>query len=122
VSAALGIATSLASTWQLAIVGLLSWSVAYTLVVVNTISYRQQVTPEPLLGRVNTAGRMLAWGLGWSLGGLAGGVLGNAVGIRPALLTVTSATVLAAVVAWTSPLRAARAPEREAGLAEHAAG
>jgi hypothetical protein len=105
VSAALGIATSLVTSWQLAIVCLLSWSVAYTLAVVNAISYRQQVTPEPLMGRVNTAGRMLAWGLGWSLGGVIAGVLGHAIGIRPALVIVTSATLLAVVVAWTSPLR-----------------
>jgi hypothetical protein len=104
-SAVLGIATALVTTWQLAIVGLLSWSGAYTLAVVNAISYRQQVTPEPLLGRVNTAGRMLAWGLGWSLGGALAGVLGHALGIRPALVAVSTATLLAVVVGWTSPLR-----------------
>jgi hypothetical protein len=105
-SAALGIATALVTSWQLAVVGLLSWSVAYTLAVVNAISYRQQVTPEHLMGRVNTAGRMLAWGLGWSLGGVLAGVLGHVLGVRPALVIVTSATVVAVVVAWTSPLRA----------------
>ena len=35
---------------------------ATTLVMINSITYRQQVTPEHLLGRVNTAGRMLSWG------------------------------------------------------------
>lgn len=107
VSAVLGIVTSLTSTWILAALGLFAWSCAYTMVVVNSISYRQQVTPEPLLGRVNTAGRMLAWGLGWTLGAVAGGVLGNLLGIRPALVIMASMSVVAVAVAWTSPLRRA---------------
>jgi len=107
VSALLGIVTSLTSTWVLAALGLFTWSCAYTMVVVNSISYRQQVTPEPLLGRVNTAGRMLAWGLGWTLGAVAGGVLGNLLGIRPALVIMASMSVVAVAVAWTSPLRRA---------------
>ncbi|MEJ7744721.1 MAG: hypothetical protein WKF73_20610 [Nocardioidaceae bacterium] len=49
------------TNWQLAILSLVAWSGAYSLVVINSISYRQQVTPEALMGRVNTAGRMLAW-------------------------------------------------------------
>jgi Transmembrane secretion effector len=117
-SAALGVVTSLVTTWQLAIVGLLSWSVAYTLTVVNAISYRQQVTPEHLMGRVNTAGRMLAWGLGWSAGGALAGVLGHAIGIRPALVAVSSATFLAVVVAWTSPLRSTAGRESRAATTE----
>jgi Transmembrane secretion effector len=114
-SAALGIATALVTSWQLAIVGLLSWSFAYTLAVVNAISYRQQVTPERLMGRVNTAGRMLAWGLGWSLGGVLAGVLGHAIGIREALVVVSSATLVAVVVAWTSPLRGSAGDTAVAG-------
>jgi MFS family permease len=106
VSAVLGSAVGLAPNWQLAMVGLLSWGGAYMLVVVNTISYRQQVTPEPLLGRVNTASRMLSWGLGWTLGAVAGGVLGHQLGVRPAMVSVASVSVVAVVVAWTSPLRA----------------
>jgi MFS family permease len=105
VSTVLGSAVGLAPNWQLAMVGLLSWGGAYMLVVVNTISYRQQVTPEPLLGRVNTASRMLSWGLGWTLGAVAGGVLGHQLGVRPAMVSVASVSVVAVVVAWTSPLR-----------------
>ncbi len=48
------------TSWQLGALGLLAWSGAYTLVTINTISYRQQVTPEPLLGRVSTAARMIS--------------------------------------------------------------
>ncbi len=109
ISAVLGIVTSFATSWQLAAIGLLAWSGAYTLVVVNSISYRQQVTPEHLLGRVNTAGRMLAWGLGWTVGAATAGALASAIGVRSTLHALTCVGVLAALVAWTSPLRGDRA-------------
>jgi len=75
------------------------------LVIVNAISYRQQVTPEKLLGRVNTAGRMLSWGVGWTFGSVVGGVLGNAFGIRTGMVLMGLFGCLGVVVAWTSPLR-----------------
>ncbi|MGH3485096.1 MAG: MFS transporter [Nocardioidaceae bacterium] len=110
VSAVLGIATSFATSWPLAALGLLTWSGAYMLVVVNSVSYRQQVTPEPLLGRVNTAGRMLAWGLGWTVGAAVAGALSSVIGVRSTLHAVTCVGVLAVLVAWTSPLRRADTP------------
>jgi MFS family permease len=68
VSAVIGVAAAAVTSWPLAALGLFAWSCAYTMVVVTSISYRQQVTPEHLLSRVNTAGRMLAWGLGGTVG------------------------------------------------------
>jgi hypothetical protein len=113
-SAVLGVATSWATSWELGGLGLLAWSAAYTLVVINGISYRQLVTPEPLLGRVSTAARMLSWGFGWTGGALISGLLGTWLGIRPAMVVMTSVSVLAVGLAWLSPLRAsgrANAPE-----------
>jgi MFS family permease len=112
IAAGLGIATSFATVWPLAAFGLLAWSSAYTMVVVNSVSYRQQVTPEHLLSRVNTVGRMLAWGVGWTAGAAAAGVLSSVVGVRPALHLLTGVGILAVAVAWTSPLRTAR-PDAE---------
>ena len=66
-----GSLTPLSPNWSLAALALLVWGSAYVLVIVNAISYRQQVTPEQLLGRVNTAGRMLSWGVGWTFGSVA---------------------------------------------------
>lgn len=106
VSAVLGIVTPLMPTWPLAAIALLAWGSAYVLVIVNAISYRQQVTPEQLLGRVNTAGRMLSWGVGWTLGSILGGVLGSQLGVRPAMVAMGMLGFLAVAVAWTSPLRA----------------
>ena len=48
---------------------------------VVTVSLRQQVVPAPLLGRVNSAYRMLGWGL-MPLGALAGGFVAHAAGLR----------------------------------------
>lgn len=93
------------STGSLTRPSLLARGTAYTLVVVNSISYRQQVTPEHLLGRVNTAGRMLSWGAGWTLGAVLGGTLGHVLGAGPALVAVASLGLVSVVVAWTSPLR-----------------
>jgi MFS family permease len=104
-SAVLGVMAALAPTWWLAIVALLAWGSVYTMVAVTAISYRQEVTPEPLLGRVNTAGRMLSWGVGWTLGALIGGLLGHVIGVRPAMAAMAGILGVAAVVAWTSPLR-----------------
>ena len=111
VSAVLGVLTALAPNWQWAALGLLSWSGAYMLVVVNSISYRQQVTPEPLLGRVNTAGRMLAWGAGWTGGAALAGLVASAVGVRHAMVLMTTVNLVGVVVAWTSPLRTATASD-----------
>jgi MFS family permease len=106
VSAVLGIVTALMPTWPLAAIALLAWGSAYVLVIVNAISYRQQVTPEQLLGRVNTAGRMLSWGVGWTVGSLVGGVIGSQLGVRPAMVVMGLFGFVAVLVAWTSPLRA----------------
>lgn len=105
VSAVLGIVSPLMPNWELAAIALLVWGSAYVLVIVNAISYRQQVTPEHLLGRVNTAGRMLSWGVGWTGGSVVGGLLGSSVGIRSGMVLMGAGGVVAVLVAWTSPLR-----------------
>ncbi|MEV5964256.1 MFS transporter [Kribbella sp. NPDC051952] len=105
VSALVGVLTPLAPGWIVAAIALLVWGSAYMLVIVNSVSYRQQVTPEHLLGRVNTAGRMLSWGVGWTLGAVLGGILGNAVGIRTGMVLMGLAGFVGVLVAWTSPLR-----------------
>ncbi|MER7250100.1 MFS transporter [Kribbella sp. NPDC000426] len=105
VSALLGVLTPLSPDWVAAAIATLVWGSAYVLVIVNAISYRQQVTPEKLLGRVNTAGRMLSWGVGWTLGSVVGGVLGNAYGPRTGMVLMGLFGCLGVIFAWTSPLR-----------------
>ncbi|HZX08055.1 MFS transporter [Kribbella sp.] len=104
-SALLGVLAPLSPHWIVAALALLVWGSAYVLVLVNAVSYRQQVTPENLLGRVNTAGRMLSWGVGWTLGSVLGGLLGTAFGPRTGMVLMGLSGCAGVVVAWTSPLR-----------------
>lgn len=62
------------------------------LVVINAITHRQQVTPEPLQSRVNTTGRMLAWGAGAPAGAFIGGAVAELAGVRWALVVAAPST------------------------------
>lgn len=100
-----GVLVALTSTWAVAISLMVLWGVSYQGVVLNSMTYRQQVTPEAMLGRVNTAGRMLSFGVGWTGGALMASALAGAIGLRPALVSVVSVGLVAAVFGWLSPLR-----------------
>lgn len=104
-SAVLGVVTTLTSNWVVAAGCLALWGIFYQLVIVNSITYRMQVTPDGLQGRVNTAGRALSFGLGWSLGAAVGGALEPFLGLRWAMVVLVLLTAVAAVHAWLSPLR-----------------
>jgi hypothetical protein len=105
IAAALGVIVPFLTVWWVAAFAMAVWGVFYQLVIVNSVTYRQQVTPEHLLGRVNTAGRMLAWGMGWTGGAFLAGVLVGWLGLVTTLVVLSTSQVLATVVAWTSPLR-----------------
>lgn len=66
---------------------------------VVTISYRQASVPDHLLGRVNSAYRMCAWGSG-PLGALAGGLLTSATSTSTAFVAAGVATGLMVPVVW----------------------
>jgi MFS family permease len=63
---------------------------------VTTVSFRQRVTPDHLLGRLNSAYRLVAWGTR-PLGAAIGGVLGQALGTR-AVFVAMGALSLAVLV------------------------
>jgi len=105
VSAVLCTATAFAYDWVTGSLALVAWGAAYMGVVINSITYRQQVTPEPLMSRVNTTGRMLSFGLGWPVGSVLGGVVAQLSGPREAMLAGAVVLAVGVVVAWTSPLR-----------------
>jgi len=105
VSGVAGLLVALSTQWLVAAALMTVWGVAYQLVIINSLTYRQQVTPEHLLSRVNTAGRMLSWGVGWTLGALVAGGLSTRMGVRPAMISVVSVGLLAAVYGCLSPLR-----------------
>ena len=51
-----GVVVAMTSTWQVAVAVMVVWGVSYQGVVLNSMTYRQQVTPEPLLGSTRPAG------------------------------------------------------------------
>ena len=63
---------------------------------VIAVSLRQTVTPDRLLGRVNSAYRLVAWGV-MPIGAAAGGLLAQFAGLR-AVFIATAAVMLAMMV------------------------
>jgi MFS family permease len=108
VAGALGVGTAFVRHWLVAVVAIAAWAVPSMMVVLNAITLRQKVTPDRLQSRVNTAGRMVGFGLGTPLGAVVGGLTAQAYGPRAAMLLAGALLGAAAVVAWLSPLRTYR--------------
>ncbi|OLT08226.1 MFS transporter [Pseudonocardia sp. CNS-004] len=84
-------------------------TVAYGGVVYNVaqVSFRQAVTPDHLLGRMNASIRFLVWGT-IPFGGLLGGALGELIGLRATLLVTAVGLALCPLWLIASPLRRLR--------------
>jgi predicted MFS family arabinose efflux permease len=65
---------------------------------IPSVSYRQRVTPDAVLGRVNSTFRLVGWGT-MPIGALLGGFLGEAFGVRAVFITMTSVASLLIVPA-----------------------
>jgi len=97
--------------------------VAVTVTSVVPVSLRQQLVPDRLLGRVNSAYRMIGWGL-MPLGSLAGGFAAQHFGLRApfvgagAIRLIVLAVTLPVLLAGARSLRTAPA----AGPRPHGAG
>ncbi len=63
---------------------------------VLTVSLRQSLVPDALLGRVNSAYRLVGWGT-MPIGALTGGVIADAFGLRAPFLVAGVAAILLAV-------------------------
>ncbi|MEV1116100.1 MFS transporter [Actinosynnema sp. NPDC049800] len=63
---------------------------------VVAVSLRQHVTPDRLLGRVNSAYRLVAWGT-MPLGAAIGGVLADAFGLRAVFVIMTAVSLVTLV-------------------------
>ena len=121
--AATAILTGFTSSWLIA--ALLTSITIYTAIMWNviTVSFRQSVIPDRLLGRVNSVYRFFGWGA-IPIGGLLGGLIVAAldgpfsreVALRaPWIIAGVAQLVLAAVVGrklTTARLEAARAGQR----------
>jgi MFS family permease len=60
---------------------------------VVAVSLRQRITPDRILGRINSSYRLVAWGTR-PLGAAAGGLLGELLGLR-AVFGIAAALILA---------------------------
>jgi MFS family permease len=74
---------------------------------VTQVSFRQGLTPERLLGRMNATMRFLVWGT-LPVGGLLGGVFGELLGARTALWIAATGICLTFLPTFLSPLRGMR--------------
>ncbi|MDQ2956501.1 MAG: MFS transporter [Actinomycetota bacterium] len=70
---------------------------------VNTITLRQTITPNRLLGRMNASYRLVLFGTG-PIGAVLGGWLGSVVGLRNALVVCAFALVTPALWIFFSPI------------------
>ncbi|MDG4823622.1 MFS transporter [Asanoa sp. WMMD1127] len=104
-SALAGLACGLATNWVVAAAMLGLWAIVYSMVVLTAITLRQRVTPDRLQSRVNTAGRMISFGVGWPVGALLGGLVSEATDPRTAIIWTAAMTGIGVVFAWLSPLR-----------------
>jgi predicted MFS family arabinose efflux permease len=80
--------------------GVALWNVA-------TVSLRQRLVPEHLLGRVVSTHRLISWG-SLALGALAGGILAQSVGMVPLFWVAGAVTLLGPVALIPVPARAER--------------
>jgi MFS family permease len=88
-------------------VGMVLWNVV-------TVSLRQRITPDRLLGRMNAAYRLVGWGT-MPIGSVLGGVLAEWLGLRPTFL-VAAAITLATLIGfrWVTREAVAQAETAEA--------
>lgn len=89
---------------------------------VVTVSLRQRITPDALLGRLNSCYRLVAWGT-MPLGAAVGGALGELFGLRSVFVVmaaVSAATLLGMLVVDDRTMDAAeRAADERDDLGRH---
>jgi MFS family permease len=90
-----------------AVAGMFVTGVGVVVYNVTQVSFRQALTPDHLLGRMNATIRFLVFGT-MPVGGVLGGLLGEWLGVRTALLVVGIAQCAAFLPVFLSPLRTMR--------------
>jgi predicted MFS family arabinose efflux permease len=80
---------------------------------INQQSIRQAVTPDGLLGRVNS-GIFVLFAIAAAVGSLAGGVVGQSLGLRAAIAAGVALQLVSALPSILSPLRDLRSVPRPA--------
>ncbi len=110
-SLACSLATALSPHWIAAVVSVTCWGLSHSVVVVNAVTYRAQLSPDAMQARVNTTGRMLAWGIGHPVGAaVAGAVAVTDAGVRGGLVVGSALLAVGVAIAWCSPALRSRTP------------
>jgi MFS family permease len=84
---------------------------------VITVSLRQRITPDRLLGRLNSAYRLVAWGT-IPLGAAAGGLLSEWIGLRAMFAAMAALTLLLVAARFVITEKRLAEAERDAERAE----
>ena len=84
---------------------------------VITVSLRQRITPDRLLGRLNSGYRLVAWGT-MPLGAAAGGLLERVLGLRAVFAVMAVLTLLLVGAMFVITDERMAAAERDAERAE----
>jgi len=92
--------------WIMALGNFVYW-IGVVVYNVNQVSFRQALTPDRLLGRMNATMRFLVWGT-LPLGGLIGGILGQTIGVRNTLWVSAIGGLFSFLFVFFSPARWAR--------------
>jgi hypothetical protein len=74
---------------------------------INSVAFRQQLCPKPLLGRMTASVRFVVWGA-MPVGALLGSTLGQSIGVRQAMWVGVLGELLAVIPVFLSPLRGIR--------------
>lgn len=95
--------------WRVVLYGIGWFAFTFGAIVYNTaqVTYRQQICPPELLGRMNAAVRWIVWGT-IPLGALLGGALATWLGLRPTLWIGLVGASLGGLWVLFSPLRGLR--------------
>jgi predicted MFS family arabinose efflux permease len=94
---------SVAPSYGWALLAFFFYEFAYVMVTATGITVRQMLTPDHLQSRVNTAGRMIAWG-GNPVGAVLGGLLAELLPIRLTFGLLTAGVAVGAALAGWSCL------------------
>lgn len=117
---AIALAPALTAGWIPVAAGFVVTGLSGVVWNVLTVSFRQQITPDRLLGRMNAGYRLLAWGT-MPLGALVGGAVGELFGVR-AVFWVATLLSAACTPLFLSGVSAARIEAaREASAESEAA-
>jgi predicted MFS family arabinose efflux permease len=87
--------------------GLIVSSFAAVVYNINQVSFRQQLCPDEMLGRMNASIRFVVYGV-LPVGALAGGGIATVIGLRPTLWVAMSGQAIAGVWLLASPIRTMR--------------